>query len=495
MKIGIGGGIGPFRAGISTRGVGGGIGPLSVGTGWGGRRGGNSDADGCAYLIVLLLAFAAVYFFIAWPFLLGAWVAVKMGASNPSTARTVVGWSFESVWLALILLFAAALLVDTISTRRHSKLVAAYESRHGAEIRRLETDIEVAPDVRAVFTELLEEVENSIGRLSGTDEVARGTVLGRAPAQLIAPRVQERGMPPVQTTVDAGTVTVTSVALQFSGNAKSTQWLHKQVTKSRRQEDRLLIDVANRATIMGIEAPAVALDYIEALTAFARGDIDREIMLVKLREARTAVVDALDFAGEKYAEDSTRLQALWAEHPTHLRATPQERTTVTPSTSPETPTPNPVQVTSPAAQAAPTIKPDAASTKPPKGLEAGPQHGVGNVLWGTKAQHASRKAMPTISGWLTTDEHPVAVFRVNKVNPTLSVLAITDRRVLACDTKPRPGSHPPIDLRRADVAQVHVSGFMSNVAFHTTGGAICKVGNLPHSADAASLKELFESVA
>jgi hypothetical protein len=38
MKVGLGGGIGPFRAGISTRGFGVGIGPLSAGTGWGRSR-------------------------------------------------------------------------------------------------------------------------------------------------------------------------------------------------------------------------------------------------------------------------------------------------------------------------------------------------------------------------------------------------------------------------------------------------------------------------
>lgn len=413
MGIGIGGGVGPSRAGISTRGVGGGIGPLSVGTGWGRRRrSGSSDGAGCAYLVALLLALAAVYYFIAWPFLLGAWVAVKLGAGSPSTARTIVGWSFESVWLALLLAFIVSLVVDKISERRHTKLIEAYEARYGTEIARLEREVEVAPGARAVFTGLLSEVQASIDRLPRQGEGRRGTVWGRAPVQLVAPRVRERGRPPVQTAVDDGTVTVTSEAVQFSGEAKSTRWMHKQVTSTRRQEDRLLIDVANRATVMGIQAPDLALAYVEALSAFARGDTDRERTLVKLREIRDAVADVLGFTNQKYDKDSTRLEALRAEHPTQLRAAPVQRTTATPSASPSA---SPAALTQGAnalagyeVEAAPTTS-AAVPIEPSDGVPADPQREVSSVFWGTKAEQASGKAMPTITGWFAPDEHLVAV--------------------------------------------------------------------------------------
>ena len=51
MKVGVGGGIGPFRAGVSNKGLGGGVGPVSVGTDWGGR--------GCGYLVAFGLIFGA----------------------------------------------------------------------------------------------------------------------------------------------------------------------------------------------------------------------------------------------------------------------------------------------------------------------------------------------------------------------------------------------------------------------------------------------------
>jgi len=57
-----------------------------------------SSDDGAllAVGIVLFVAFLAV----AWPYLLGTWLAVQLGADNPSTARSVVGWVLESLWLA-----------------------------------------------------------------------------------------------------------------------------------------------------------------------------------------------------------------------------------------------------------------------------------------------------------------------------------------------------------------------------------------------------------
>ena len=57
-----------------------------------------SSDDGAllAFGIVAFVAFLAI----AWPYLLGTWLAVQLGAGNPSTARSVVGWILESLWLA-----------------------------------------------------------------------------------------------------------------------------------------------------------------------------------------------------------------------------------------------------------------------------------------------------------------------------------------------------------------------------------------------------------
>lgn len=37
---------------------------------------------------------------IVGPWFLGTYVAVQLGAANPSLARTITGWGFEAAWLA-----------------------------------------------------------------------------------------------------------------------------------------------------------------------------------------------------------------------------------------------------------------------------------------------------------------------------------------------------------------------------------------------------------
>jgi hypothetical protein len=106
MGIGIGGGIGPFRGGISTRGIGVGVGPVSAGTGWGKKPSGGGDGSGCLWIVGILLA----VFLIVFPYSAGAWIAEKFGADDPSTTRTVVAWVFEGTWLAVIAFIALALL-------------------------------------------------------------------------------------------------------------------------------------------------------------------------------------------------------------------------------------------------------------------------------------------------------------------------------------------------------------------------------------------------
>src|SRR5688572_6101289 len=91
FRLGIGGGIGPIRGGISTRGIGGGIGPFSAGYGF--RRGGGGGGGLLSALIPLLVVMFAVF----WPYLLGTWIAVELGAAQGSTAANVLGWILEAI--------------------------------------------------------------------------------------------------------------------------------------------------------------------------------------------------------------------------------------------------------------------------------------------------------------------------------------------------------------------------------------------------------------
>lgn len=79
---------------------------------------------------------------VAWPYLLGTYLAVQAGAWNPSTERFVVGWCFEVVYIAGLvgwLLFARARSAQrsTEEARRMAELTASgavYESRQGRSV-------------------------------------------------------------------------------------------------------------------------------------------------------------------------------------------------------------------------------------------------------------------------------------------------------------------------------------------------------------------------
>ncbi len=108
--MGIGGKIGPVRAGISTRGIGGGVGPLSAGTGWKrGRRGGGGD--GCGTLIAIGIVLALVVLAFEWPYL----VTASMARSHHLTphGQHTIAWVVEALYLLLLVLVAASFAIKT----------------------------------------------------------------------------------------------------------------------------------------------------------------------------------------------------------------------------------------------------------------------------------------------------------------------------------------------------------------------------------------------
>jgi len=120
VRIGIGGGAFGVRGGISNRGIGVGVGPLSVGTSWGSRRKsrsrGRGSGDGGALAFAVIAG--ALFLVVAWPYLLGTYVAVGLGADNPSTARSVVGWTCEILWIAGLLV---GFIVWSTKSAKHSR--------------------------------------------------------------------------------------------------------------------------------------------------------------------------------------------------------------------------------------------------------------------------------------------------------------------------------------------------------------------------------------
>ncbi|MFE2958405.1 DUF2510 domain-containing protein [Nocardia tengchongensis] len=45
-----------------------------------------------------------------WPYMLGTWLAVRLGADNPSAARSILGWWFEIPYLISIATFGIQIL-------------------------------------------------------------------------------------------------------------------------------------------------------------------------------------------------------------------------------------------------------------------------------------------------------------------------------------------------------------------------------------------------
>lgn len=139
MRIGIGGGAFGVRGGISNRGVGVGLGPLSVGTGWG-RRSRRSSGDAGFIGFVMVAGF--LFLMVAWPYLLGTYLAVQSGADNPSGARSFVGWFFEIAYIGGLI--AWFLLTRETRAQRaadarqaHADLIASgavYETRAGRSV-------------------------------------------------------------------------------------------------------------------------------------------------------------------------------------------------------------------------------------------------------------------------------------------------------------------------------------------------------------------------
>jgi len=80
------------------------------------QRGGCGEGcfSGCAIILAVSFVFGAILLLIEWPWLLGSWLAVQLGAGEDSTYRLVVAWTFEVIYLVLII----AVIVNLLSRRR-----------------------------------------------------------------------------------------------------------------------------------------------------------------------------------------------------------------------------------------------------------------------------------------------------------------------------------------------------------------------------------------
>lgn len=268
MGLSIGGGLGPFGVRVGTRGIGMRVGPLRASSGYGRRRrrGSNNSPGGCGIVIIALMTLLAIYYVVAWPYLLGTWLAVQAGALNPSTTRTVVGWVFEGA-------YPLVLLATAVAVSRRAQAVRDEELRQeqAAERRaQLEQDRQRAAD-QAALTAYMAAEDAAIAAIAAqyrhrgrsplrTSALTVG-LRGRPGEQLgallndvdlLEPRVPYRGASPIPTRVETGTLLVTTQRLLFQGDVRTCEWNFARFLRVNANHDQVLISVSNRQTVKGV---------------------------------------------------------------------------------------------------------------------------------------------------------------------------------------------------------------------------------------------------
>lgn len=121
-----------------------------------GARKADSSRD-VAKATLLVIAFIAI----AWPYFLGTWLAVQLGADNPSTARDVTGWVLEALWLTVLSFLAMRLWLS--------------KRRAETEARRLElTKRQRKVEFGSAGARLFEEAEASVSRIAASEAARTG---------------------------------------------------------------------------------------------------------------------------------------------------------------------------------------------------------------------------------------------------------------------------------------------------------------------------------
>lgn len=260
VGLSIGGGLGPVRVRVGTRSSGVGFGPVSASTGYGRRRR-SSSSDGAGWAAIVALALAVLV--VVWPYLLGTWLAVKLGADNPSTARAVVGWIFEGAYLALLVLGGVGMLMQERSGRRQAQEAAARarQREHAATIEQLEK--------AALWRVSPPRLRPLPVDVSGTPD--EKLICQLDDVQLLQPRGSADNKLP--TVVDQGTVLVTTRRVLFHGQSKSATWALDKLLSARRDgRSGLLLPVASRQAVFGLDPGTTdRLVLLWSLVAWAGG--------------------------------------------------------------------------------------------------------------------------------------------------------------------------------------------------------------------------------
>ncbi|MEJ7628408.1 MAG: hypothetical protein WKF54_02325 [Nocardioidaceae bacterium] len=289
MKLGIGGGLGPFRLGVSTRGIGGGIGPVSVGGSWRSRKAGGAFAP----LVGVILLLAAAYYVIAWPYLLGTWIAVEGGATPNSGRVAVLGWVFEGVYLAGIVW-----LTVVVVQRRQAVVRKAAEAEQAAVVAaRRARDKTAAEASRALVSALTERPRGKPSKSRPGESV----LFGVGNAELIAYRVAERNGPRVPTVIERGKLFFSDRQVEFLSDTRTVHWRFDKLLRLQSGPEYLMIEVSGRKTIYGIGADQEVFPVLPVAFAWAQATNDGaslddvRLRATKLHQRNMSMLGAHEF--------------------------------------------------------------------------------------------------------------------------------------------------------------------------------------------------------
>jgi hypothetical protein len=235
-------------------GIGAGIGPLRVGTGVSDR-----EMAGC---LGWLLGAAAVALLIFWPYLLGEWVAVQLGAGEGSTAAQATGWTFEAAYVVGII----ALLVSTnVSSSKASRAQEAAD-----RLASLERELAAADQQVAIATQILNVLHKSpegvVHQSVPSTERALFIMDG---VQLIEPRSTGRGGDRVPTSVATGKCLVSTHAVRFRSEQRNVEWKLSKIHSQYVGPDRVTWGVTNRQINSGVGGTPAVAELVEGLMIWA----------------------------------------------------------------------------------------------------------------------------------------------------------------------------------------------------------------------------------
>lgn len=193
----------------------------------------STSGGGFGVIVAVVIAVAVAYYAISWPYQLGAWIAVEMGAGLPSVQRSVLAWIFEILYLGAL----AAMAVRWVWVRyRTQDALPPFD--HDATERMI-----------AMMDDRAQQLADPRVPVS---EKVRGELTG---VRLIEPRGRVGAKSP--TAVSTGTLLLTDKAARFAGtDGRACVWKWTAVNRVETGGGFVNLPVSTRMKECGVSFPA-----------------------------------------------------------------------------------------------------------------------------------------------------------------------------------------------------------------------------------------------